>query len=198
MPGTVGNVRNQVHIFAFLTAKQTIHCINHHLDDVDVLPFVEASDVVGLGDLALVEDKVDGASMVFDIQPVAHVFAFAIHRQRLAVTDVVDKQRDQLLGELIRTVVVRTVGHDGRHAVSVVESTDKVVAAGLTGTVGAVRVVFGGLVEEVFTVGQVVLARRGFGGKGRLNAFGMSHLQSSIDLVGRDVVEAFALVLLRQ
>ena len=153
MPGTVGNVRNQVHIFAFLTAKQTIHCINHHLDDVDVLPFVEASDVVGLGDLALVEDKVDGASMVFDIQPVAHVFAFAIHRQRLAVTDVVDKQRDQLLGELLRTVVVRTVGHDGRHAVSVVKGTDKVVAAGLAGTVGTVRVVFGIFIEEVLAVG---------------------------------------------
>ena len=151
--GTVSNVRYQVHILAFFAAKQTINRINHHLDDVDVLPLVEAADVVGLGYLALMEDKVDGAGMVFYIQPVAHILALAIHRQRLAVTDVVDEQRNQLLGELIRTVVVRTVGHDGRHAVSVVKGTDKVVAAGLAGTVGTVRVVFGIFIEEVLAVG---------------------------------------------
>ena len=44
-----------------------------------------------------------------------------------AMTDVVDEQRNQLLWELIWTVVVRAVGHDGRHTVCIVESTDEVV-----------------------------------------------------------------------
>ena len=43
------------------------------------------------------------------------------------VIDVVDKQRNQLLWELVWTVVVRAVGHDGRHTVCIVESTDEVV-----------------------------------------------------------------------
>ena len=156
MSGTIGNVGDEVHVLALLTTQQTINRINHHLDDVDVLPLVEASDIIGLGDLALMKNKVDGAGMVFYIEPVAYVLALAIYRQRLAVTDVVDEQGDQLLGELIRTVVVRTVGHNGRHAVSVVEGTDKMVTAGFAGTVGAVRVVFGIFVEEVLAVGQVV------------------------------------------
>ena len=46
---------------------------------------------------------------------------------RDAMTDIVDKQRNQLLWELVWTVVVRAVGHDGRHTVCIVESTDEVV-----------------------------------------------------------------------
>ena len=41
--------------------------------------------------------------------------------------DIVDEQRNQLLRELVWTVVVRAVGHDGRHTVCIVESTDEVV-----------------------------------------------------------------------
>ena len=50
-----------------------------------------------------------------------------IYWQWLAMTDVVDEQRNQLLWELIWTVVVRAVGHDGRHTICIVESTDEVV-----------------------------------------------------------------------
>ena len=41
--------------------------------------------------------------------------------------DIVDEQRNQLLRELVWTVVVRAVGYDGRHTVCIVESTDEVV-----------------------------------------------------------------------
>ena len=52
------------------------------------------------------------------------------------MADVVDEERDELLGELIGAVVVGAVGHDGGHAVGVVERTHKVVAAGLAGRIG--------------------------------------------------------------
>ena len=198
MSGAIGNVRNQVHIFAFLTAEQTIHCIDHYFDDVDVLPLVEASDVVGLGDLALVEDKVDGAGMVFYIQPVAHVFALAIHRQRLAVTDVVDEQRNQFFRELVRSVVVRAVGHDGGHAVGIVEGTDKMVTAGLRSRIGAVRVVFGVFVEEILSISQVMFRRGSRGGERRFDTFRMCQFQGTVYFVRRDVVEAFAFIAFRQ
>ena len=102
------------------------------LDDVDVLPLVEASDIVGFGNLASVEDKVDGPRMVLDIEPVAYVLAFAIYGQWLAVADIVDEQRDQLFGKLVRPVVVRAVGDQRRHAVGVVVGPDEVVATTLS------------------------------------------------------------------
>ena len=115
------------------SAEQAIHGLDYHLDDVDVLPLIETTDVVGLGDLAMVENHVDGTSVILYIQPVAHVLTLAIHWQWLAMTDVVDEERNQLLWELVWTIVVGTVGHDGRHSVGVVESTHEVVGTSLGG-----------------------------------------------------------------
>ena len=44
----------------------------------------------------------------------------------------------------------------------------------------------------------MVLGGGSLGGEGRLDALGVGHLQSAIDLVRRDVIETLALVLLRQ
>ena len=80
MTKAVGDVGNEVEGVAFGVAEDLIYGFNHYLDEVDVLPFVEATDVVGLGYLAFVEDDVDGAGMVFYIEPVAYVLALAIYR----------------------------------------------------------------------------------------------------------------------
>ena len=128
MAGTVGNKRDEVHILAFLTSKQTVNGIDDHLDDVDVFPFVETADVVGLGDYSLMENEVNGTCMVLNEQPVANILTLAIDGKRLTMTDVVDEQRNQFLGELIGTVVVGAVGYDDRHAVGVVVGTYKMVA----------------------------------------------------------------------
>ena len=132
MAKAVGNVCDEVEVFAFLASKETVNGIDDYLDDVDVLPLVKATDVVGFGYFALMEDEVDGTGMVFYKEPVAHVLAFAIDRQWLAMADIIDEERNQLLRELVRTIVVGAVGHDGRHAVSVVEGANKVVRACLT------------------------------------------------------------------
>lgn len=104
--GTVGDVGDEVHVLALLTAEKAVDGVDDNLDDVDVLPFVEAADIVCLGNPAVVEDHVDGAGMVLDVKPVADVLALAVDGKRLAVTDIVDKQRYQLLGKLIGAVVV--------------------------------------------------------------------------------------------
>ena len=132
----VGDVGDEVEIFAFLTAKESVNGVDDNLDDVDVLPFVESSDVVGFSNGALVEDEVDGTGMVFHIKPVAYVLAFAIYRQRFAMADVIDEERNELLRELVWAVVVGAVGHDGGHAVGVVECAHEVVAAGFGCGVG--------------------------------------------------------------
>ena len=53
---TVGDIGYQVVGTAFGVAEEAVNGPDHDLDEVDVLPFVEAADVVGLGDLAFMED----------------------------------------------------------------------------------------------------------------------------------------------
>ena len=84
-----------------------------------------------------------------------------------------DEERDQLLGVLIGAVVIGAVGHQCRQAVGIVEGTDEVVAGGLARRIRAVRIVLCLLGEEAAV-----------------------QLQRSVDLIGRDVVEALALVAL--
>jgi len=194
----VRHVGDEVQVFAFGAAEEPVDGLDHDLDDVDVLPFVEAADVVGFGNLSVMENHVDGTGMVFDKEPVANVFALAVNRERLLVANVVDEQRNQLLGELVRTVVVAAVCHNGRHAVGVVERANEVVGTCLTSGIRRVRSVLRRFVEEIVAVGQVMLAgacRRGERGR---NAFWVVHLESAVNFVGRNVVEALAFVLFRE
>ena len=128
MAHTVSHVSDKVEILSLLTTEQSVNGLDKHVDDVDVLPLVEAADVVCVSHLALMEDKVDGTCVVLHVEPVADVEALAVDGKRLAMADIVDEERDELLRELVRTIVVRAVGHDGRHAVGVVESAYEMVA----------------------------------------------------------------------
>ena len=85
-------ISDEIHILAFLSAEQSINSLDDHLDDIDVLPLVETTDVVSLGNLTLVENHIDGTGMIYYIQPVAHVLTLTIYWQWLAMTDVVDDQ----------------------------------------------------------------------------------------------------------
>ena len=78
--------------------------------------------------------------MILDIQPVAHLHAVSVNRELLVMLDVIDHQRDQLLRELIRAVVVGAAGDVDRHAVGVVEHLNKVIRARLRSRVRAVRI----------------------------------------------------------
>lgn len=47
------------------------------LDDVDVGALIVAADIVDLADAALLQDEVDGAAVILDIEPVTDVLAVA-------------------------------------------------------------------------------------------------------------------------
>ena len=101
MPGPVSDIGNQFFARAFRPSQESVDGFDDDLDQIDVLPLVEASDVVGFSDLAPVEDRVDGPRMILDIEPVADVLAFSIYRQGFPAADIVDEQRDQLLRKLV-------------------------------------------------------------------------------------------------
>ena len=133
MTGTVGDVCDEVEVFAFCSSEQSVNSFDEHSYDVDVLPLVESSDVVCFGDDSVVEDGVDGTCVVFHIEPVSYVLSLAIYGQWFAVSNVVDEERYEFFRELVWSVVVGAVGDDCGHAVCVVECPDEVVAAGFAG-----------------------------------------------------------------
>ena len=118
------------------------------MDDVEVGLFVPAADVVNLAHLARLKDAVDGAAVVFHIEPVADLLAVAVNGQRLAGQGIVDDQRDELFREVVGAVVVGAVGGEYRQAIGVVVGTHQVVAGGLARGVRAVGFVAMGLGER--------------------------------------------------
>src|SRR5262249_1941526 len=62
--------------------------------EIDVLHLVAAADVVDLARHPLVDQQVDAAAVILDVQPVALVLAVAVERHRNAVDQVGDEQRN--------------------------------------------------------------------------------------------------------
>ena len=196
--GTVGDIGDEVYVCAFGAAEQTVNGMDEDLDYIDVLPLVEATDVVCLGDGAFVEDEVDGTGMVFYIEPIAHVLALAIDGQGFAMAYVVDEERDELFRELIGSVVIGAVGDDGGHTEGVVEGAHEMVAGCLGSAIGTVWLILEVLGEELLSVCQMVFATGCLGGEGGLYTFGVGHLECAIYFVGTDVIKTLAFVFLWQ
>ena len=128
MPGAVLDVLDQ----RLVAAGQ----LDDPAHDLDVLALVRAADVVGLARPAALEDGMDAAAEVLDVEPVAHLAAVAVDGQAVAVQRVEDAERDQLLGVLARAVVVGAAADHGLEAVGVRVGRDEQVAARLGRRVG--------------------------------------------------------------
>ncbi|MNB84172.1 hypothetical protein D3C75_310230 [compost metagenome] len=105
------------------------------MDDFDILLFVMTTNVVSLTDDAFGHNFVECTGMVFDIEPVTNLIAFAIDRQGLAFQSIENDQRDQFFRKMARAVIVRAVGDQGWQTVSAAPGTDQVIGTGLAGRV---------------------------------------------------------------
>ncbi len=97
----------------------------HH---VQVLLLVMTADVVGFAWYTLRHHGIERAGMILNVEPVADLIAFAINRQRFAIKGVKDHQRDQLLGEVIRAVVIGAVGDQRRQTIGTTPCAHQVIA----------------------------------------------------------------------
>ncbi len=147
MTGAVGDVGDLIAVGAGL-GHHLVEQITDGMNDVQVLFLVMTADVVGLADGTSGDHGIERASVIFHIEPVTDLVALAIDRQRLAIERIEDDQRDQLLGEVERAVVVGTVGDDGRQAVSTAPGAHQMVTGGLGGRIGAAGGIGGGFGKE--------------------------------------------------
>src|SRR6185437_14071289 len=97
------------------------------LHQLQVLTLDATTDVVDLPGPALLQDQVDAAAVVADVQPVADVAAIAIDGQCPPVQQVHDHQGDQLLREMEWTVVVGAVAGRDLEAIGMVVRSDQMI-----------------------------------------------------------------------
>jgi len=116
-----------------------------------------AADVVGLAHHPFGHHFKQGAGVVLDEQPVTHLQAVAVYRQRFTGQGVEDHQRDQFFGEVERPVVVRAVGQQYRQPVGAVPGADQVVGRCLAGRIRRAWRVGRGLGEQVVDAVQVAI-----------------------------------------
>ena len=116
----VRNISDQALGLAELTADD--------LNDIDILHLIVSADIVHLAHAALVDHKVDGTAMVLNIEPVSHILALAVYRERLVIQRIRDHKRDKLLRKMIRTVIIRAAADRYRQPVSPVVSQHQKVS----------------------------------------------------------------------
>ena len=83
--------------------------------------------------------QVDSFAVVFHIQPVAHIATVTINRKLLAFQNILDNQRNQLFGEMIRTVVIGAAGNGYRHLIRIMISHNHHIGTCFGSTVRTVR-----------------------------------------------------------
>lgn len=95
--------------------------------DVYIPHLVVPADVVHLAHSAVVDDEIYRLAMILDVQPVAHVLTLAVHGQRLIRERIDDRERDELLGEMIGTVIVRAAAYrDGKPVSAVISEHEEI------------------------------------------------------------------------
>jgi hypothetical protein len=107
-------------------SKLVHQCANgpHHRD---IRPLAISSDIVALTDTAALGDREQRAGVVLDIEPVAHILALAIDRQRLALERIEDDQRNELFGKMAGAEIVRAIGEQHRQAVGVMPGAHQMI-----------------------------------------------------------------------
>ena len=163
--GTVGDERDQILVRSVLR-PQPVEGGAERLHHGEVVAHRAPAQQIGLADPAALQHRHEAARVILDVDPIALVQPVAVDRQLAAFERVEDHQRDQLLREVARPVIVRAVRHQHRQAVGLVPRPRQVVGGRLRGGVGRARIVSAVLGEE--------RVRR----------------QRTVDLVRRDVEEA--------
>ena len=105
------------------------------LHDLNILLFVMATDIVNFTNATIVNNQINSLAVIFNIQPVTDIQTLAVNRQWLVSQSISNHQRNQLLREVIRTIVVGATGNSHRQAVGTVVSQNQQVSGSLGATV---------------------------------------------------------------
>ncbi|MNW59350.1 hypothetical protein D3C74_372620 [compost metagenome] len=86
----------------------------HHLK---IRTFIMTAYIIHFTTYAFMQNKVNRSTVIIDMQPVTNIFAITVNWNLLFVQNFRDRQRNQLLREMVRAVIVRAAGNVHRQAV---------------------------------------------------------------------------------
>lgn len=150
MAWTVGHISDKFAIAGFPTPRspfpspqrsQLIQQITQLMYDLDIWHLVPATHVVHFTRLTLGQHGANRTTVVRHIQPVPNLLAIAINRQGFTRQRIGDDQRNQLLREVIRPVIVRAIARRHRQPIGVMPSTHQMIAGRLARRIRAVWLV---------------------------------------------------------
>ena len=117
--------------------KQTANSVHH----IDIAALRIAADIIGLARRGVLEHQPDGAGVIIDKQPIAHIGALPVDRQSLARQSFQYHQRDQLFGEVVGAVIIGTIGHGDRQAIGMPPRLHQMVRSRFGGRIGRARII---------------------------------------------------------
>ena len=106
------------------------------------------ADIIGLEESALLLNHINSLGVILNIEPVSDVQSVAVYRKLLAMKCIVNNKRNQLLRELVWSLVIDSVINICRELVGVHIRLDQHIRACLACRIGAVRLIRAGLIEE--------------------------------------------------
>jgi hypothetical protein len=110
--------------------------------DIDIGCLAVPTDIVNVSARSVALHQPGGAAMIADVRPIPDLAAVAVNPQRLTPQDIDDDERNQLFGELVGTVAIRTIRHTAVQPVDFMIGTHQLIRRGLggrTGRIGRVR-----------------------------------------------------------
>jgi hypothetical protein len=136
------------------------------LYDLQVRALILSTDIVGFTWQSVLQDQIERFSVILDIKPVANIGTVPVNRQRLPFECVQNHQRNELLRELIRAIVIGAVGDDNWQTVRPMPCNRQMVGCRFGGRIRRGGIIGCGLSEKA------------------------SCSQRTIDLVGRNMQES--------
>ena len=139
-----------------LIRKHLLQGIQNNMNDLDVLLLIMSADIVGLKESALFLYHVNSLGMILYIEPVPDILSISINRKILAMQSIVNDQRDQLLRELVRSVIVGAVCNICRELISIHIGFYQKIRRSLACRIGAMRIIRCCFIEK----GLIIIRQR--------------------------------------
>jgi len=117
--------------------KQT----QNRLDDFNVTPLITRADVIDFARAPFLQREENGAAVIFNVNPIAHVTSVAVERNRLVAQRIGDHQRQKLFGELTRPVIVAAPCDHRIKPESMVRRANKMLGCGFRRRVWTIRLI---------------------------------------------------------
>ena len=135
---------------AVRTGPQFIQMGTQQFHQLQIGFLVIAADVVRFPRFSAGNDRQQRLAVIPHIQPVPHVFPLAVYRNGFPAQRFQDNDGYQLFRELVRAVIVGTVGDQHGQPVRIVPGAHQVVAGGLAGGIRGMGAIRRGLREQAF------------------------------------------------